>query len=90
MSREILAFVEAGTAVSTILLIGKVDASGFLAIISLILHLRTIYESSGSSVTPVSRTFPLFLGVPVSFDSGKSSVMLAFASTLIKGAAILQ
>ena len=89
MSREILVFAEFSAATGTTLFLGKVGDSGFLAIDSLILRLRAIHERSGSLVAPASRTFPLFLGVPVSFNAGKSSVILTFSSALSKGAVTL-
>ena len=65
-----LSFVEFGVAIGTRLLLGKVDASSFLAIASLILHLHIISESSGSLVAIASCDFPLFLG------EGQSPLML--------------
>ena len=85
-----LSFTEFGIDTGTILLLRKVDDSGFPSIYSLILHLCTIHENSGSSVALSSRAFPLFLGVPASFDAGKYLVILAFANALSKGAVTLK
>ena len=85
-----ISFVEFSVAAVTRLFLGKVYASGFTSISSLILHLYTINGSNGSWVSPASRTFPLFLGVPASFHAGKHLVTLVFAKTLSKGAVTLE
>ena len=78
--REMLSFAEFGTAAGARFLLGKFGASCFIAIASLILHLRTISESSGSSVLPASRDFPFSWRCqsPLVLESPQSSIFKHF------------